>query len=52
MVLPFFFLSSAQLDFEMAGPEETKNQRRNVLRLIQIRLLMFIKLIGILKKAR
>jgi hypothetical protein len=22
-----FFLSPAQLDFEMAGPEETKNQR-------------------------
>jgi len=36
----WFFLSfsATYIDSAIAGPEETKNQRENVLRLIQIRL--------------
>jgi hypothetical protein len=39
-VMGFSFHSPAVLLVGIAGPEETKNQRGNVLRLIQIRLAM------------
>jgi hypothetical protein len=50
MVLPFFF--PAMLILRFAGPEGAKNLAGNVLRLIQIRLLIFINVIEILKKSR